>query len=338
MQRRRGLGIAEGTQPRIETFRNHGAAGREGHDYISCALSSRRSFGGGDSTFPRERCLRCRAQPCHQGPSGVRGRVSTSLTFEPRRRFYIPGPAFKPRFASDDPHEYLALQLATSQIRSSAVVPLVGDRLPVQSLPTPAYGVARQSLSLVVQAIRSGIALEVVCYSMTTTEPVTRLIWPHALIHTGSWWHLRAFDSCSEEFRNFALQRIEQPQSPSGSVAPTQRPESAVAQWVGAGGNSPYCAERPPDKGGCPRFWHDVGRRPAPEAGQDQELPGRLFPDLLWAGPPECASAPACPDPAQPGRVEAVAPTFRSRVAAWIAWREAVAALIGNNRHAFPMQ
>lgn len=136
-----------------------------------------------------------------------------SLTFEPRRRFYIPGPSFKPRFASDDPHEYLTLQLASSQIRSTAVVPLVGDQLPVQGLPAPAHGVKRQSLSLVVQAIRAATALEVVYHSMTTSEPTKRRIWPHALIHTGSWWHVRAFDSRSEEFRNFALQRMEQPKS-----------------------------------------------------------------------------------------------------------------------------
>jgi len=151
-----------------------------------------------------------------------------SLTFEPRRRFYIPGPAFKPRFASDDPHEYLALQLASSQLRSSAVVPLVGDQLPVQDLPTPAHDVSRRSLSLVVQAIRSATALEVIYHSMTATEPVKRRIWPHALIHTGSWWHLRAFDSRSGEFRNFALQRIEQPKA---LTDPSPQPSDQDRQW-----------------------------------------------------------------------------------------------------------
>lgn len=151
-----------------------------------------------------------------------------SLTFEPRRRFYIPGPAFKPRFASGDPHEYLALQLAASQIKSSALVSLVGDQLPVQAVPTPSLGVKRQSLSLVVQAIRSATALEVVYHSMTTTEPVKRRIWPHALIYTGSWWHLRAFDSRSEEFRNFALQRIEQSKA---LTDPSPQPSDQDRQW-----------------------------------------------------------------------------------------------------------
>lgn len=151
-----------------------------------------------------------------------------SLIFEPRRRFYIPGPAFKPRFASGDPQEYLALQLASSQIKSTALVSLVGDQLPVQSLPAPAHGVKRQSLSLVVQAIRSATALEVVYYSMTTPKPVKRRIWPHALFHTGLWWHLRAFDSRSEEFRNFALQRIEQPKA---LTAPSPKRSDQDWQW-----------------------------------------------------------------------------------------------------------
>ncbi len=151
-----------------------------------------------------------------------------SLTFEPRRRFYIPGPAFKPRFASGDPQEYLALQLASSQIKSCALVSLVGDQLPVQCLPTPWRGVKRQSLSLVVQAIRSGTALEVIYHSMTTPEPVKRQIWPHALVHTGTWWHLRAFDSRSDEFRNFALQRIEQPKA---LAVPSPQPCEQDRQW-----------------------------------------------------------------------------------------------------------
>ena len=140
-----------------------------------------------------------------------------SLTFEPRRRFYVPGPAFKPRFASEDPHEYLALQLASSQTRSSAVIPLVGGLLPIQGLPTPVRRVKRQGLSLVVQAIRSATAVEATYYSMTATEPTKRKFWPHSLIHTGEWWHVRAFDGRSGEFRNFALQRIEQAKSVSES-------------------------------------------------------------------------------------------------------------------------
>ncbi len=151
-----------------------------------------------------------------------------SLIFEPRRRFYVPGPAFKPRFASGDPHEYLALQLASSQIKSSALVSLVGNQLPIQGLPIPTHGVKRQTLSLAVQAIRSGTALEVVYHSMTTIGPVKRRIWPHALIHTGSWWHLRAFDSRSEEFRNFALQRIEQPKA---LTDPSPQPSDHDLQW-----------------------------------------------------------------------------------------------------------
>lgn len=151
-----------------------------------------------------------------------------SLMFEPRRRFYVPGPAFKPRFASEDPHEYLALQLASSQTRSSAVIPLVGGLLPIQGLPVPGHGVKRQGLSLVVQAIRSATAVEAIYHSMTATEPTKRKIWPHALIHTGAWWHVRAFDGRSGEFRNFALQRIEQAKSIS---EPSPQASESDAEW-----------------------------------------------------------------------------------------------------------
>lgn len=134
-----------------------------------------------------------------------------SLVFESRRRRYVAGPRFKPRFASDDPAEYLALQLAYAQCGSSAVVPLLGggEAVPTVALPSPAHGIDRAVLQLVVQAIRHGTGIETVYQSMRAEAPATRTLWPHALVHSGVRWYARAFDSKRSTFRNFALQRMD---------------------------------------------------------------------------------------------------------------------------------
>jgi len=138
-----------------------------------------------------------------------------SLVFEPRRRAYVPGPRFKPRFASEDPAEYLALQLAFAESGSEAVVPLLsgGTAVPTMTLPSPAHGINRAVLQAVVQAIRSSHGLEILYHSMRAERPARRAIWPHALVHTGVRWHARAFDGQSGEFRQFVLQRMDAPKA-----------------------------------------------------------------------------------------------------------------------------
>lgn len=149
-----------------------------------------------------------------------------SLVFEARLRTYVPGPRFKPRFASDDPAEYLALQLAYADCGSTAVIPLLGGgtAVPTVTLPSPSHGISRTVLQTIVQAIRRAHGVEIVYHSMRAGLPGRRTIWPHALVHTGVRWHVRAFDGKSQEFRHFVLQRMEAPTlvaEPAPSATPT---------------------------------------------------------------------------------------------------------------------
>lgn len=135
-----------------------------------------------------------------------------SLVFEPRQRIYVPGPCFKPRFASDDPSEYLALQLTYAESGSAAMLPLLaGGPVPTMAVPMPDHGIKKSVLQTLVQAIRQNRGVEVLYHSMSANQPTRRTLWPHALVHTGVRWHMRAFDGRSQEFRNFALQRMEHP-------------------------------------------------------------------------------------------------------------------------------
>jgi len=136
-----------------------------------------------------------------------------SLVFDPRLRTYVPGPRFVPRYASDDPTEYLGLQLAYAESGSAAVLPLLsgGSAVPSVALPSPAHGITRLVLQQIIHAIRREQGVELVYHSLRSDKPSRRTIWPHALVHTGTRWYARAWDGQSNEFRHFVLQRMEGP-------------------------------------------------------------------------------------------------------------------------------
>lgn len=132
-----------------------------------------------------------------------------SLEYNPSVRAYEPGAQFEPRLASGDPAEYLALLHAYAESHSVAMLPVLGgDGQLVEALPTPKHAVDQHVLRGVVQATRHGKGIQVVYNSMRSDKAKPRTLWPHALVHTGLHWHIRAYDDLRSEFRNFAIQRI----------------------------------------------------------------------------------------------------------------------------------
>lgn len=132
-----------------------------------------------------------------------------SLEYNPSVRAYEPGVQFAPKLASGDPAEYLALLHAYAETHSVAVLPVLGcDGQMVEALPTPSHSVNQAVLRGVVQATRHNKGIQVVYNSMRADKPRPRILWPHALVHTGLHWHIRAYDDLRNEFRNFAIQRI----------------------------------------------------------------------------------------------------------------------------------
>lgn len=135
-----------------------------------------------------------------------------SLEFKPSIRAYVPGPKFKPVFASPDPDEYLNFLLAHSASGASGNLPAFGgEDMPVSIVPTPTRSIERHVLQAVLQAIRRKKGLEVQYSSMSTEEAAKRKLWPHSLVFSGISWHVRAYDGSKKDFRNFSLQRISQP-------------------------------------------------------------------------------------------------------------------------------
>lgn len=134
-----------------------------------------------------------------------------NILFDHRRQAYVPGPRFRPQIASRDPREYLALQLAHAESGSNVIAPLLAgwDTVPTATVPAPPHGISEATLKTVVRAISQHACVDALYHSSRGRAPGRRLIWPHALVHTGVRWHVRAYDDLSKAYRNFALQRID---------------------------------------------------------------------------------------------------------------------------------
>ncbi len=124
---------------------------------------------------------------------------------------FVPGPAFSEIFTDLQPEQ---------------VLPMIAANLPFAAEPTRQpflYGVATESLPLpqrlpdkaivaeVMRAIKQRTALKMVYRSLSDRgSPAERLVEPHALIHTGLRWHVRAYNADTYDFRDFVLSRVEQ--------------------------------------------------------------------------------------------------------------------------------
>jgi hypothetical protein len=69
--------------------------------------------------------------------------------------------------------------------------------------------------------IKTGVAITYA--SMTNPVPSERVIFPHAIVHVGRRWHVRAWCAKSNEFRDFTLGRIK-----DAKPAPTKAPNTSA--------------------------------------------------------------------------------------------------------------
>jgi hypothetical protein len=136
-------------------------------------------------------------------------RFPKNLDYDQASRWYKPSAKFKPAFARGDPAEYLSFLLAYAHNRSAAMLPVLGASVvSAEAIPSPPVSIDRRVLRHVLSAAKHGTGIRIQYFSMSSSDAGTRTIWPHGLIHTGTQWHLRAFDDRRNAFRNFAIQRI----------------------------------------------------------------------------------------------------------------------------------
>lgn len=147
--------------------------------------------------------------------------ASGNMAYDPRVKAYLATENFRPR-NEPSARQYMAqLQLLADDAlyeRES----WLGWVPPFGVVPRVRRRLESGTLRRLLDAIRTNRALEIRYQSMSSTEPSTRWIAPHALGFDGYRWHVRAWCHRREKFLDFVLARV---QSILGS-----RPEQVAAE------------------------------------------------------------------------------------------------------------
>lgn len=139
--------------------------------------------------------------------SYLQGRKS-NLAYDKRKRTYVRGKNFRPRFMEPSADEFFSQLQSVEQglleANWSWILPVPGYGAP----PAPIRGVKPEILRDVVTAIRERQAVHVLYQSFSRPEPNWRWIEPHSLAFDGFRWHARAFCRNDSVFKDFLLSRI----------------------------------------------------------------------------------------------------------------------------------
>ena len=150
-----------------------------------------------------------------------------NLVYDKSLRTYLRGKLFKPKYLKPDAEEYFAQLRAVEQGLVSAEQSWISFFPSFGATPTPARGVAPETLRDVLAAIREPAALQVTYQSISRPEPSARWIEPHALAFDGFRWHARAFCQNDKVFKDFLLSRIVE----VGGQGPITAQPSAYEAW-----------------------------------------------------------------------------------------------------------
>ena len=140
--------------------------------------------------------------------SGYADRLKRNLVYDKSQRAYVRGQNFKPRYITPSAEDYLAQLRAVDQGLVSREQSWISVFPGYGATPTPARGVAPETLRDVLAAIHKPAALQLTYQSMSRPEPRARWIEPHALAFDGFRWHARAFCQSDQVFKDFLLSRV----------------------------------------------------------------------------------------------------------------------------------
>lgn len=101
--------------------------------------------------------------------------------------------------------QYLSLVGISHVTSPLSVTSSVWSAFPDLSVAPP------QIFAQTAEAIRLGRRMKLIYRSMSTPNPHERIISPHSLVRAGRRWHVRAFCSTNQQFRDYALGRMDKP-------------------------------------------------------------------------------------------------------------------------------
>jgi len=122
---------------------------------------------------------------------------------------FVPSEDFQPLFADLSPTRVLPMLAANLAAASGPYgsEPIFG--IPVDSLPLPQRLPGRKVLAQALRAIKQRNKLQVSYHSLSDRDSSQqRILEPHALVNTGTRWHLRAYNEETYDFRDFVLSRL----------------------------------------------------------------------------------------------------------------------------------
>lgn len=135
-------------------------------------------------------------------------RAPGNLTYDRSTRTYVLASGFHPLFTGTNHERYLNDLLREAHAVESVDESFLGWH-PAVSVPrTPWRHLDGRTVGAIVEAIRSNRALHLVYQSLSRPTPYSRKLTPHALVHDGQRWHVRAYCHTRQDFRDFLISRI----------------------------------------------------------------------------------------------------------------------------------
>lgn len=131
-----------------------------------------------------------------------------NMRYDPRQRVYLATEQFMPILYRPTARQYLA---DLRGIADNAVIrerTWLGELPDHDIVPSPRKPLEARRLRTIIQAIQNKQAIAVEYQSMSNNAPTQRWLTPHALGFDGARWHMRAWCSRRQEFRDFVLARV----------------------------------------------------------------------------------------------------------------------------------
>lgn len=131
-----------------------------------------------------------------------------NLEYDTRARVYRSTDSFQPVFAASSLERYLDDLLRVTIHPEVPYGSFLGWHSPVAAVPRLERRLDTGIVSRILRAIREQESVQVVYQSMNDPVGSERRLAPHALVHDGYRWHVRAYCHKREGFRDFLLSRI----------------------------------------------------------------------------------------------------------------------------------
>jgi predicted DNA-binding transcriptional regulator YafY len=130
-----------------------------------------------------------------------------NLTYNSSLKGYQPSATFSPKVTSGEADEYLQLINRNSDLTNTFEDMTLGFNY-THMMPMHKHTVRPEVLREIIRACRDNERIDVDYRSINAPDKDGRVIVPHAIVHSGMRWHVRAFCEKNKNYRDFVLTRF----------------------------------------------------------------------------------------------------------------------------------